>query len=214
MNSERAPSWDGLVVHTPNLPSDTTTSFEGSQFKSSGNISVGIPPTEEYLAVGQRNDGPKQKTLWSEWNKISNSTHHTFYTKCLTKQYQVHLFIVSNKPFKDDPTTIPQNVGLICNSNFQDYAGPLAHAGLFHKAEEKEGPKKKESKKEEKKKMEQGMEEQEEDTKPGEEKQVMQAKEKEGSKKEEEKKMEKEGNKQAKNKREISGVILSSSNRK
>ena len=45
------------------------------------------------------------------------------------------MFIVSNKPLKnEDIKNIPPNVGLICNSNFEDYAGPFAHSSLFIKS--------------------------------------------------------------------------------
>ncbi len=66
---------------------------------------------------------------------MSDTPHQTFY-KYFSENYKLSFFLISNKPFKGDKTKLPSNVGLICNQNFQNYAGPFAHRGLFISANE------------------------------------------------------------------------------
>jgi len=135
-NVPMAPSNDGLVVHPP-------TNIEGIQYKSCNNITRGDPPdptSQGRLELGPQNS--KKKTIWGEFNKVTNSKHKKFYS-CLDKEPKFNLFVVSNKPLKnyekikkavdnnDYENGLPKGVAVICHENFQAYAGSFAHRGLY-----------------------------------------------------------------------------------
>jgi len=154
-NVHMAPSNDGLIVHPP-------ANIEGIQCKSSDNITRGIPPSTKgngILKLGNKEDEykgqNKKKTIWAEFNKVTEDTHNKFYSS-LGDESKFNLFVVSNKYLKnyeeikdamdqgdeddddgdedDDGDVIdglPKGVALICHQNFKDYAGPFAHRGLY-----------------------------------------------------------------------------------
>lgn len=138
MNVPKAPSNDALIFHAPNH-------IEGIQYKSSDNIRRGLPPSMEATAVlklGTKTDRKRKKgskpTIWSEFNKVTDDAHKKFYG-----ERKFTLVIISNKVLDNyeaikhavatnkDENGLPRGVILVCHQNFKQYAGSLAHQGLF-----------------------------------------------------------------------------------
>jgi len=134
-NVPMAPSNDGLIVHPP-------TNIEGIQYKSCDNISRGEYPDPSSQGVLKLGTRKSQKTIWAEFNKVTNSEHKKFYS-CLDNAPKFNLFVVSNKPLKDYEKIkkavdtndynngLPKGVAVICHENFKAYAGSFAHRGLY-----------------------------------------------------------------------------------
>ena len=142
------------------------SNIEGIQYKSSDNITRGIAPdpsSKGILELGNKNDkykgSNKKKTIWAEFNKVTDVKHMKFYSSIL-KQPDFKLFVVSNKPLKNYEEIkkavaeinqteelpkgeknytkgLPKGVSVICNQNFKAYAGPFAHRGLYLPPERK-----------------------------------------------------------------------------
>ena len=122
---------------------------EGIQFKSSDNKTQGSEPdpsSKGTLKLGNKKDehkGPnKKKTIWGEFNKVTDEEHKKHYSSVLGKS-NFNLFVVSNKPLenyeeikkavaeKNYTKGLPRGVSVICHQNFKTYAGPFAHQGLY-----------------------------------------------------------------------------------
>ena len=79
-NVPKAPSNDGLIVHPP-------SNVEGIQYKSSDNITRGLEPdpsSKGILKLGNEEDeykgSKKKKTIWAEFNKVTDEEHKKFYS--------------------------------------------------------------------------------------------------------------------------------------
>ena len=125
------------------------TYVEGIQYRSSDNITQGLnpdPSSKGILKLGNKKDEckglKKKKTIWAEFNKVSNEEHKKFYSSVLGKS-NFNLFVVSNKPLENYEEIkkavaennytkhLPRGVSVICHQNFKTYAGPFAHQGLY-----------------------------------------------------------------------------------
>jgi len=135
-NVPKAPSNDVLIVHPP-------SHIEGIQYKSSDNITRSMEPdpnSKGILELGN-NQGSNKKTIWAEFNKVTDSDHKKFYSSLGEPKF--NLFVVSNKPLKgyedirkavatkDYKNGLPKGVVVVCHQNFHKYARLFAHRGLY-----------------------------------------------------------------------------------
>ena len=136
-NVPKAPSNDCLIVYPP-------ANVEGIQYKSSDNITCNLEPdpsSQGILELGERKH--KEKTIWGEFKKVTTANHKKFYSSLDSGASKFNLFVVSNKLLKgyeevkkavatkDYNNGLPRGVSVICHQNFQAYAGPFAHRGLY-----------------------------------------------------------------------------------
>ena len=89
-NVPKSSNNDVVIVHPP-------VHIEGIQFKSSDNITRGIPPKPDskgILDLGSKENGKTKKTIWAEYNKVTDDKHREFYS-ALDLQYKFNLFMIS-----------------------------------------------------------------------------------------------------------------------
>ncbi len=112
------------------------------------------PSSKGILVLGKKgdkhNDSNKKKTIWAEFNKVTDGAHNRYYSSLnpptdppTFNPPTFNLFVVSNKPLKRYEEIkkavaekkyeigLPKGVSVICHENFQAYAGSFAHRGLY-----------------------------------------------------------------------------------
>lgn len=133
-NIPRSPSMDGFVPNSPN-------NVQGVQYKASDDIYRGLPP--KTTAKLGTEAAKTKKTIWAEYNKVTDKAHKDFYfgkkKKGKKRTGEFTFAFITNKQVDKwddiiaDPVAakLPVDVILVANQNFKKYSAMFCNAAIF-----------------------------------------------------------------------------------